>query len=101
MILALGSDNSVVLDGLSDIQTGAYINGATVTASVLNMDGTAVDGASGLPLSYVLGSNGKYQGTVPASVSLAIQDYFVDVVAVNMDGSQRTFRETVQGQWAE
>ena len=68
--LHIGNTIYVILDGLRDSVSGAYINSATVTVTVLQ-DGTPVSGESWpVTMTYVGGSNGKYVGTLSSGLSL-------------------------------
>jgi hypothetical protein len=59
----------VQLQGLQDVATGLYLNAATVTATLYDQRGNADPVLNGIMLSYIAGSEGSYQGTVPASFS--------------------------------
>ena len=66
-VLAIGSDNLVRLDVLQNVSTAAYINGAVVTFVLLDSSGNTVLGTT--LMNYVAASNGRYEGTVPASTT--------------------------------
>lgn len=53
--------NLVTVPDVTNDETGAYINDATVTITLYTAAGVAIN-ASPITLSYVSGSNGKYQG---------------------------------------
>ena len=89
-MLAISSDNTVEWDGMTD-PTGAYLNAATVTCQV--KDSADSTTATGITLTYVAGSNGKYRGTIPSTTSLTEEaTYYVEVTAV--EGSNNGFRRT-------
>lgn len=74
-VLYILSDNLLTLDGLQNNVDGTYINaGATVTATLksvaTNGVETDVTNAVDLAMSYVGGSNGKYQVNLPYTLSL-------------------------------
>ena len=54
----------ITITGLQDIVTGTFLNAATVTATLLDQFGNIDPDINQLPLSYVLGSSGQYQGVV-------------------------------------
>lgn len=57
----------LTLAGLQNQRTKAYINTATVTATLKDAAGTPVTGINSLALSHVAGSNGDYEATVTAA----------------------------------
>ena len=70
--------------------TGAYVNDASVTMTLKDANGDAVSGASSLSLTYVTDSNGRYQGTIPYTVSLtAGAVYTLEITGTS--GSTRAF----------
>lgn len=64
--LYLNCDHHVTLTGLSDEDSGSYLNSATVTYAVKNEDGATITGGTG-SLSYVAASNGNYLGTIDST----------------------------------
>ncbi len=87
------TDNRVVLDELHNSATGAWTNGATVTATLYDSSGSEVAGSS-ITLTYVAGSNGKYVGTLPYTIStIKGAQYTIKAVAITAAG-RRTFEET-------
>ncbi len=92
--LERGSDNLVEWAGMTESSGGAYVNGATVTMTLYSgysrsattgaVSGTPVSGATSLPLSYVSGSNGTYQGVIPSTVTLNLElDYTLQITATH------------------
>lgn len=76
-ILAIGGDNTVFWgdpnthgSGLYDPTTGAFVNDATLTFTLKDSAGSAVNGASSVSMTYVSGTNGCYRGTMEDNVSL-------------------------------
>ena len=66
-----GNDNLVENPTpMTRASTGAYVNDASATMTLKNSAGDAVAGASSLSLTYVSDSNGRYQGTLPSSLTL-------------------------------
>jgi hypothetical protein len=66
-VLAIGSDNLVRLDVLQNASSATYINGAAVSFVVLDSGGAIVQGTT--VMNYVAASNGRYEGTIPASIT--------------------------------
>jgi hypothetical protein len=66
----ISSSNLIEIDGLKDASNSAYVNDATVTFTLRNSANAAVSGATAVAMTYVVASNGKYQGTLPNTVSL-------------------------------
>ena len=63
---------------LQDAVSEAYINAGTVTGQLEDADGTPVGGA--VTLSYVAGSNGRYAGVVPNTLTLTAGAWYTLVV---------------------
>jgi hypothetical protein len=57
----INSDNLARLDGLTNASSGAYINNATVTFTMLDINGNTVTNGS---MTFVAASNGRYEGTI-------------------------------------
>jgi len=69
------NSNMVRIEGLRNTATGAYVNaggGVSVTADVVAR-GTTTVLAGPITLTHVSGSNGDWQGTFPASTSIALE----------------------------
>ncbi|MGH8626450.1 MAG: hypothetical protein ACREYC_14670 [Gammaproteobacteria bacterium] len=80
-VIYLANDNLLELQGLTNAASGAYVNDATVTATVVDKNGANVAGGSWpLTLAYVAASNGKYRGTLQETLTLTEgQDYTAKV----------------------
>jgi hypothetical protein len=65
-VIAIGSDNLVRLDQLQSASSAAYINSALVTFVLKDPNGNNLQTGN---VNYVSGSNGRYEGTIPASVT--------------------------------
>lgn len=80
----INSDQLLSVDGLSDPVTGAYVNNASVTATMYEADGvTEVQGVTWpLTVSYVSSSNGNYNGVLDDSRVLVEGNlYWIEVEA--------------------
>jgi hypothetical protein len=68
---------------------GSYVNDATVTMTLKDSGGTPVSGASSLSLTYVTGSNGRYQGTLPYTLTLtAGAEYTLEITGTSGSGAR-------------
>ena len=86
------NDTLLELTGLKDEVTDAYINTATVTATVKNAAGTAVTGQSWpLTLGYVTASDGDYLGVLEAALSVAVGDRLTVEVTVDAGSGRDAF----------
>lgn len=65
MQLNVGEDNLIRWDRLEKASDGTYPSDATVTFDLYSRSGTAL--VSGVSMSYVSGSTGRYQGILLAS----------------------------------
>lgn len=93
-IIYLNNSHTVRLDGLVD-KDGSYVNDATVTLqSLLDKSGNAVSGVTvPLTMSYVSGSNGRYEGALDESLSITAEQWYTATV--------RAVSGSTQGQWKE
>lgn len=97
----IGTDNLVQIDELENESSGSYINDATATMTLYDSDFTAVTDAEGLALSYVSGSNGKYEGTLPDTLVLTPGDiYFLDIT-VTASGTVLLIRMACRAEYAK
>lgn len=68
--LAIGVDNLVEVSGLVLATDGTtYVNDATVTFTLTDEDHVEITDATDVAMAYVAASNGKYQGTLPYTVT--------------------------------
>jgi len=68
------NDNLLTVDGVQDTTDDSFINTATVTASLKDAAGVDVPGQTfPLALTYVAASDGKYQGLLEDTLTLAVQ----------------------------
>lgn len=71
ILFAGNNSNLVYLSALKNELTDAYINNATVSATLLNADDAEVDGLSWpAEMTLVSGSNGDYVMTLPNTLNL-------------------------------
>ena len=87
-LLANCNDMRLELDELRD-PDGAYINTATVTATLLDSDGEEVEGVTWpVTLEYVEESDGKYQGILDDAIELVDKEIYTLVVD-SVDGESK------------
>jgi hypothetical protein len=94
-MIDLESSTLIEWDGLQSNADDSYINGATITGTLKDGDGTLL----GQPdLSYVSGSNGKYQGYITPTMiaDVAPCEELTLVLTATYGGytGYRTFKET-------
>src|SRR5689334_22964735 len=71
-VISIGSDNLVRLDLLQNASTLAYVNAATVTFTLLDSTGAVVGGQQNIAMAYIAASKGRYEGTLPASITTTL-----------------------------
>ena len=84
-VIAIGSDNLVRLDVLTNASSGAYVNTATVTFTLKDASGNIFGGQSGVSMPYVAASNGRYEGDLPQGVTVTMAPgalFTIEVTAV-------------------
>lgn len=73
----------IEMDGLQDEVSGAYILDATVTATLIDCNGTPDPILKDIVLAFITASNGNYQGVVPNTFNAALgSGYTLQVKAV-------------------
>jgi len=93
-ILSIDSDHNVVLENLKLETTDAFVNTATVTFSLQELDGSAISGATAVSMAFT-GTNGQYRGLLTDTVTALLvfrRKYNLLVVADNGAGVRRSFR---------
>lgn len=87
----------VELDGLKNAADNSYVNDATVAVSIKDDAGNNVTGETWpVALSYVAGSNGKYQANIAATLGISVGDIvtlFFTATAVGLDAEWQENRE--------
>lgn len=93
-VILIGNDNLLQLDGLTDETDSTYVNSATVVCTVKTTAGVDVTGMSWpLTLSYVSGSNGKYQGILTNSLVLSGREKYIAHIDVSLGADLVMHRE--------
>lgn len=76
-VLYVGNDTVLEVKGLKNEMAGAFLNAATVQATLYDSAGASVAGQSWpLALVYVPSSDGTYRGTLPYGLSLTAGDRY-------------------------
>jgi hypothetical protein len=91
LTIYLNNDNLVSLLGLIDEATGDYLDAATVSVTLTDNQGNTQQGP--VTMTYVSGSNGNYQGILPASSTLNVGVGYRAAIAVSNASPAGT------GQW--
>lgn len=88
------SDNVVELSGLKDEVTGAFINTATVTVTLVDRDGVEVIGqAWPTAMPYVAASDGVYRGTLSDSLDLTKFEAYTAQITADAGAGLRQYWE--------
>ena len=95
------NDNSVEWTWLKDATSDEYVNDGTVTFTLYHTyslaaatgvaSGTSVHGP--VTMSYVTGSNGKYQGKLPYTVALDLSKEYT--IEINATANGHTARRSI------
>lgn len=89
-IVYTGNDTVLEVKGLKNEVTGAFLNSATVTATLVDDDGNQVAGETWpKTLEYVSGSDGIYRATLPYTMSLAAGGRYEANISVNAGAGLR------------
>lgn len=87
-LLFIGEDNYVKWTGMA-APDGSYVNNAIVKLSVLDTNENVYQSITGLPMTYIAGSNGNYHGVIDAASAAALvyrTAYLVEVTAADPSG---------------
>ena len=72
----VGNPNIVEVKGVKNAATGLYINDATINMTLLDSAGVEITGQSWpTTLTYVVDSDGVYQGTILAAAALIAGEF--------------------------
>jgi hypothetical protein len=82
----------IQINGLQDVVTGLYLDAASGTATLFDPQGNADPVLNGIVMTYLSGSNGNYNGTVPATFNpVKISGGYSLVVTIAQGGVQAQF----------
>lgn len=89
-LLWVGNDMILEVAELRNTATGAYLNAATVTATLTDAAGVNLGGQSWpLAMVYVTGSNGIYRATLTYALQITARERVTATIAVNAGGGLR------------
>lgn len=89
-VIYTGNDTVIEVKGLKNEVTGAFLNSATVTATLVDAEGDQVAGETWpKTLAYVASSDGIYRATLPYTMSLAAGGRYVAQISVNAGSGLR------------
>ncbi len=88
-ILLYKNDNLIEVDELKDEVAGTFLNAATVTAVLKDSAGATI--GSSITLTFVSGSNGKYQGNVPDDLAVNLGDRITAEITADDGADKRAF----------
>jgi hypothetical protein len=91
----VSNDNTVSWNGMENSR-GEFMNSATATFTIKDEDGVAVTNAENIVMSYIAGSNGRYEGVSTSNIGLVVgAPYTLEITAYQ--GNDDAFRKlTVQ-----
>ena len=97
--LFLANDNILKLKGLTDNETGAFVNDATVEVTLTDSAGVNVTGDTWpLAMGYIAASDGEYSAIMVNGLDLnAGEIYFGDIVAIR-GGSRLDIRKHLEAE---
>lgn len=88
------NDMLLSVTGLRNAATAAYLNSATVTATLVDALGVTVTGQSfPLTLAYVASSNGNYRGTLEDTLNTIVGDILTAQVTADAGPALRGYWE--------
>lgn len=94
MKLFVDTDLSLVLEKLTD-QDNTKLSGATVEATIYELDGTTEVGGVTWPITLSELEAGKYEGTIPWEADLKAGHSYEVVVTAEQGGAKKTWFERV------
>ena len=68
-VIGRGNDTNIIVRGMTDALTGAYINTATISAELFDASDVSLGTVS---LTYVSASNGDYRGVLSATIATSL-----------------------------
>jgi len=96
--LLVNSDNVIQLTELKNLVDGAYLNGATVTVTIVDSDGVDVTGETWpLSMPYVASSDGVYRANLADTISFVAEcKYTATVIAdAGADGKREWVTDVI------
>jgi len=97
----ISTDTVVYVQGLHDVVSKSYDNGATITAALADADGTAVTGATAINVAYVAASDGDYAGEVQNTVTLVEDAWYTITLTIAGTSYTTTMKLRRQAKYKE
>lgn len=88
------NDMIVELDALRNAATGAYVNTATVEAEITDPEGNIL--ATGISMTYIASTNGKYQGTIQDTLAFVVNTFYTVTITAALAGVVGTWEIPAQ-----
>jgi len=86
-MIYLDSDTMFLWEGLQDAVTGDYVNDATLTGSLQDLNGTELQSFS---FAYLDGTDGNYSGSITAAMTSGLECSGEYLVAITATRGQQT-----------
>jgi hypothetical protein len=83
-----GNTQLINITGLQDQASGLYLDAATISATLYDRLGNQDGVLNNISLGYLPGTNGNYQGTVPAGFNATIGTGYSLVITAAQSGIQ-------------
>ena len=89
-VIYLYPQNSQLIEiqGLQDVVSGSYLNGASVSATLLDDRGNPDPVLNNIPMAYLTATNGNYEGIVPDTFSAALGSGYMLLITAGQSGAQ-------------
>lgn len=95
----IGNDTVIEIEGLIDSVDDTYVNDATVSIQLYEIDGYGdVGDAFGSPVTmdYVTDSDGDYIGIIESSVGLTLGNKYLAIITASSSGRDSRWDEIIQ-----
>ena len=89
-VVYLNPGNSILIEiqGLMDVVSGGYLNGASVSATLLDARGNTDPVLNNIFLAYLTETNGNYEGVVPDTFSAVLGGGYTLQITADQSGAQ-------------
>lgn len=88
-VLLFKNDNLIEVDELKDEVSGDFLLTATVTAVLKDAAGATI--GSSITLTFVAGSDGRYQGNIPDDLAVSLGDRITAEITADGGGADQRF----------
>ena len=83
--LFIGNDNTIELDGLYDNVSAGYVNDATLSLVIRDLEGTLISTVS---MSYVATTNGNYRGNIEEDIVIVAGEVYALTITATASGDR-------------